>query len=403
LCAGYPPARSVAPNFLNHFTGVIIMGFPRQVNVQPAIAVEGDRASTNPNLYSVIAGVGAFIAGLQGVTVGAFAWADPTFTILNSFGAGPVTGFVSREGLRADIVTPGPGFPDSSQTILGGSYVSAFNSGDFYVRNNGSTTSQIGQTCYALNASGLAAFGAAGSPPVGASVTGSIAANVVTASVAPNTATGSIAANVLTVTAEGAGSVLGSGQTVSGPGVDPGTSIVAQISGSPGGVGTYQVSISQNVPAGTALTMSGGGLTVSAVTSGTLAVNQSLTGTNFPAGTTITGLGTGTGGVGTYAISQSFTQASETVTASGGTLTVTAVGSGALALNDVISGAGVTAGNTITGLLTGTGGVGTYLVSIGQTVASETIGVSSGVATKWTAMSVGAPGELVAISATPLG
>lgn len=379
------------------------MGFPRQVNVQPAFGVEGDRASTNPNLYSVIAGVGAFIAGLQGLTIGAFAWADPTFTFLNSFGAGPVTGFIAREGLRADIVTPGPGFPDSSQTILGGSYISAFNSGDFYVRNNGTTTSVINQKCYAFNNSGLASFGPTGTPPVGASVTASIAANVVTASIAPNTATGSIAGNVMTITAEGAGSVLGAGQTVAGVGVDPGTSIVQQLTGTAGGTGTYQVSISQNVPAATAFTMSGGGLTVSAVTSGTLAVGQTLTGTSFPAGTTITGLGTGIGGTGTYAISSSFTQASETVTASGGTLTVTAVASGALALNDVISGSGVTAGTTITGFLTGLGGTGTYLVSIGQTVGSEAISVAAGVETKWYAMSVGAPGELVAISATPLG
>jgi hypothetical protein len=376
--------------------------FPRTVNVQPAIAVEGDRASANPNLYSVIAGVGAFIAGLQGLTVAAFAWADPTFTFLNSFGSGPVTGFIAREGLRADIVTPGPGYPDFSQTILGGSYISAFNSGDFYVRNMGSTASVIGQKCYAFNATGLASFAATGSPPAGASVTGAIAANVVTASGASNSATGSIAGTVLTVSAVGAGTVLGAGQTLAGTGVDPSTSIVGQLSGTLGGIGTYTVSISQTA-ASTALTMSGGGLTVSAVTTGTLAVGQSLSGTGIVAGSVITGLGTGTGGTGTYAISQPSTASAAAVTASGGTLTVSAVGSGVLALNDAISGAGITAGTTITGLLTGLGGTGTYLVSIGQTVASETITVSSGVETKWFAMSVGQPGELVAISNTALG
>ena len=379
------------------------MGFPRQVNVQPAFAVEGDRSSLNPNLYSIISGVGAFLAGPAGVTIGAFAWADPTFTFLNSFGSGAVTGFIAREGLRADIVTPGPGYPDASMTILGGSFISAFSAGDFYVRNYGSTPSAIGQKAYAFNNSGLASFAPSGSPPVGASVTGSIALNAVTGSIAPNTATGSIAGNVMTITAEGAGSVLGAGQTVAAPGVDPGTSILQQLAGTSGGIGTYQVSISQNVPAGTGFTMSGGGLTVSAVTSGTLAVNQTITGAGVPANTVIIGLGTGAGGAGTYAISQSATIASEAITASGGTLTVTGVTSGALALNDVISGPGVTAGNTITGFLTGAGGIGTYLVSIGQTIASEPITVSSGVETKWYAMSVGQPGELVAISATPLG
>lgn len=57
----------------------------------------------------------------------------------------------------------------------------------------------------------------------------------------------------------------------------------------------------------------------------------------------------------------------------GTTLTVTAVTSGALAVGQVISGSGVTAGTTITGFLTGTGGTGTYTVSETQTVSSTTI------------------------------
>lgn len=55
------------------------------------------------------------------------------------------------------------------------------------------------------------------------------------------------------------------------------------------------------------------------------------------------------------------------------TLTVSAVTSGSLAVGDIISGTGVTAGTTITALGTGTGGVGTYTVSVSQTVASTTI------------------------------
>ena len=56
-------------------------------------------------------------------------------------------------------------------------------------------------------------------------------------------------------------------------------------------------------------------LTVSAVTSGTLAVGQIITGTNVTSGTRITALGTGTGGTGTYTVSQSQTVASTTITA----------------------------------------------------------------------------------------
>lgn len=55
------------------------------------------------------------------------------------------------------------------------------------------------------------------------------------------------------------------------------------------------------------------------------------------------------------------------------TLTVTAVGSGVVRVGYVISGTGVTAGTTITAMLTGTGGTGTYTVSLVQTVSSTTI------------------------------
>jgi hypothetical protein len=55
------------------------------------------------------------------------------------------------------------------------------------------------------------------------------------------------------------------------------------------------------------------------------------------------------------------------------TLTVTAVTSGSLAVGSFITGTGVTVGTYITALGTGTGGAGTYTVSASQTVASTTI------------------------------
>lgn len=54
-------------------------------------------------------------------------------------------------------------------------------------------------------------------------------------------------------------------------------------------------------------------------------------------------------------------------------MTVTAVASGALAVGQTISGAGVTEGTTITALGSGSGGTGTYTVSSTQTVASTAI------------------------------
>ena len=65
--------------------------------------------------------------------------------------------------------------------------------------------------------------------------------------------------------------------------------------------------------------------------------------------------------------------------------------------------ANVTGTPYITGLGTGTGGVGTYYVNTSETAASATITATSAIETKWIAMSNAAPGELVKISDHPLG
>lgn len=62
-----------------------------------------------------------------------------------------------------------------------------------------------------------------------------------------------------------------------------------------------------------------------------------------------------------------------TASISGTTMTVSAVTSGTIAVGHTIYGAGVTTGTTITALGTGTGGTGTYTVSASQTVSSTTI------------------------------
>ena len=69
--------------------------------------------------------------------------------------------------------------------------------------------------------------------------------------------------------------------------------------------------------------------------------------------------------------------ASFTGSISGFTLTVTAITSGAIAIGQTLTGAGIAAGTTIVAMNTGAGGnineAGTYTVSIFQTVASTTI------------------------------
>jgi hypothetical protein len=63
---------------------------------------------------------------------------------------------------------------------------------------------------------------------------------------------------------------------------------------------------------------------------------------------------------------------------SGTTLHVTAVSYGSLAIGQTIVAQGIAANTTITALGTGSGGVGTYTVSVSQTIASTTIVASNG-------------------------
>ena len=125
---------------------------------------------------------------------------------------------------------------------------------------------------------------------------------------------------------------------------------------------------------------SGTTLTVTTVSSGTIAINQSLYGIGILPETVITALGTGTGGTGTYTINRSQTVASGTLnsatvgavvtaTIAGTVMTVSAVTSGVLHVGQTVQGAGVTIDTIITALGTGTGGVGTYTLSVASTVA----------------------------------
>jgi Phage stabilisation protein len=126
--------------------------------------------------------------------------------------------------------------------------------------------------------------------------------------------------------------------------------------------------------------VSGTTLTVTAISSGTITANQSLTGVGVTAETVITALGTGTGGVGTYTLNTSQTVSASslsstavgarfTATVAGTTMTVSAVASGTIYLGQTIQGAGVTAGTIVTAFGSGSGGVGTYTISNSLTIA----------------------------------
>jgi len=309
------------------------MPFPSTVNVQPAPAVAGDWASANPR-HTVLAGPGGLIAGPAGVTVGRFAWMDNSnnVQVSNVGDGGAPDGFVHRE--QQALITAF--LAEGSNVVPPGFGITLTAAADVWVVNSGSSEALFGQKAYASFADGTISFAATGSPVTGASVTGSIAAST-------GSVTGSIAGNVLTVTAVGSG-VLVPGGVLSGTNIATGTKIVSQLSGTPGGIGTYSVTPAEQTVASTAV--------------------------------------------------------SETY----GTMTVTAVGSGAIVVGDTITGSGVTAGSRVTALGTGTGGNGTYIVDPTQTAASTTITVAQNIETKWICASLsGLAGELVKMSSQLLG
>jgi len=128
--------------------------------------------------------------------------------------------------------------------------------------------------------------------------------------------------------------------------------------------GTYRYSWRISSPSTAVFTgtISGTTLTVTAVKNGTIGVSQSLFGVGIAQETVITGLGTGSGGVGTYTINISQTvSTAETMnstavaavftgTISATTLSVTAVASGTLYLGQTVQGSGVTSSTVITAL-----------------------------------------------------
>ena len=182
---------------------------------------------------------------------------------------------------------------------------------------------------------------------------------------APAVFVGAIAGTTLTITAlpgkipAGIQGTIIPFAPVLGPGVAPGTSIVAQLSGSTGGVGTYEVSISQTLDAATMST----GVTVIAGQA-----NRAAEPANpyFVVMTPIRSprLATNLDGNADVKFSGSI---------AGNTMTVTVVDTGTIKVGSTVFGTGVASNTTIQALGTGTGGTGTYQVSGSQTLTSRTL------------------------------
>jgi hypothetical protein len=131
--------------------------------------------------------------------------------------------------------------------------------------------------------------------------------------------TASFATDVMTVVTQTAGSLITVGDVVTSAGVTAGTTVTALLSGTPGAVGsTYSLSTSPGIIATQAATTASYVLNVAAVADGGLSVGDAISGTNVTAGTTIAQILTGSGGIGTYLLNipgnVQFHTASETIT-----------------------------------------------------------------------------------------
>src|ERR1700731_730020 len=146
-------------------------GFQQQAFPQPSMAVAGDFCSQNP-YFTYDAGPGGLVAGVGGVAVGRFAWtyppADPdgTPSIVQSFGNGPVAGFVHREQQALITIY----LQDATQFIAQGYEMALMTGGDFWVVNDGTTQAltkgqgQAAMKAYANLSTGKVSFAATGAP-----------------------------------------------------------------------------------------------------------------------------------------------------------------------------------------------------------------------------------------------
>jgi hypothetical protein len=296
-------------------------GFQTQAYNQPAAAVAGNFASQNP-YFTYDAGPGGLVAGSAGVTIGRFGWVVPpldpdgTPTIVNNFGYAAPDGLTlnAQQGLITAYLA------NSGMLIQAGFQMGLMTGGDFWVVNDGTAEAELGNKAYAYLATGKVAFAPAGTVFGGASATGS--------TITPETfsVTGSVASagsgsgdnnSVLTVTVVGAGTLY-PGASISGTNIPtaPAPKIVAQLTGTTGGVGTYSLDTPEITAASETISGTYGLLTIGTAT-GTFAVGDVLTGTNVVAGTAITANVSGSGGSsGTMVVNNNANVGSTTITAS---------------------------------------------------------------------------------------
>ena len=388
------------------------MGFQTVVNQTPAPAVAGDFASINPRA-TVLAGPGGLVTGPNGVTVGKFAWVEPGGVIANNYGAAPNVpdGFVHRD--QQALITSFLG--QASNVVPPGFPITLFSAGDFWATNLGPGVISKGTTLYA----GYADGGLYTAAPTGASVTATLGSTNTASLGATFTGAASVASNQLVVTA--VTGLISIGDTVNGSGITDAPTILAQVSGTTGGAGTYTLSKVETCTGGTVTSF--GNIVNVTVVSTYISVGDTISGgAGFPVAATIAAQVSGTaGGVGVYQLSAPGTDyraSASGVTTFGITLKVTAVGSGALLvgqpLTDTTTAANVATGAAVAVQVSGTpGGIGIYQTNLssagggGVYAAGDTVTAAGGIAlTGWNAVPSspgdGAVDALVKISSWPV-
>lgn len=213
------------------------MGFQNVIKNQPGVGEAGDFADAGIRA-NVLAGAGALVAGpaTRPVVVGNFAWGDQVGTLANGSYRGESTakiGFVHRE-MNALITAF---LAEGGQIVQPGTGVTLFDQGSFWGKFAAGAV--VGQKVFANYADGSLYAAATGTSTQTASVTGAIA----------------VTTGILTVSAVGSGALV-AGAPLVGSGVPAGTYIVSQLTGTLGGVGTYQTNIITAVGS-TTLTTSG--------------------------------------------------------------------------------------------------------------------------------------------------
>lgn len=323
------------------------MGFQKTVNNDQAPAVAGDFASTNP-FASILAGPGALVAPKGGLIVGNFAWVGPNGEVSQSFVAGYQVGFLGRN--EQALITEFLG--EATMLVPEGFMVTLFNEGDFWADFEGGAT--VGNAVYA-------------DPNNGAPLSGNVASSGTGSAGFTGTATLVNGSTTLTVASATAG-ILSPGDTVAGTDIPAGTTIVSQLTGTPGKVGTYEMSAEATATVGVAEAITGTSnfLLVTAVAAGDFTEGDVISGANVTAGTEIAGQIAPFSGVATLASSTA--------------LQVTAVtpDTDLLRVGATVVGVGIPAGTTISAQTAGTpGGVGTYTLSAAATVTQAGVAITT--------------------------